>query len=269
MALLLWVTSDQQAFLTTQISDYLTAQKDKSLTSFLARLYEGWFHKFPELPQVMPGKSLDALSDDEKELLGNVIRVRQKLVQKLQNSIQWKNGNRARSHALTSKSGTLKHILQTGTCAPQKAQVYSKLMYQDKIKAKVDAMISESGTMSQHEKFNLRMKITKEMWENEDEEVKAMLNEGAIQQLPNIIGPFFHALSEATGWAFTLLLGGPDPHDAKGDINIASYHASKTALGNQFPAAHGTLNRPLLRQLIKNNPWNMPGVVKKRGLRQP
>ena len=38
-------------------------------------------------------------------------------------------------------------------------------------------MISESGTMSRHDKFNLRMKITKEMWENEDKGVKAMVNE--------------------------------------------------------------------------------------------
>ncbi|KAF8232497.1 hypothetical protein L208DRAFT_1377618 [Tricholoma matsutake] len=251
MALLSWVTSDQQAFLTAQILDYLTAQKDKSLTSFWARLYEGWFQKFPELPQVMPGKSLDALSDNEKELLGNAIRVRQK------------NGNQARSHSSTSKSGTLKHILQTGTRAPQKAQVYSKPMYQDKIKAKVDAMISESGTMSQHKKFNLRMKITKEMWENEDEEVKAMVNEevtkltnlkladGQGERMPEEMAeygnpaatkyywPFLSVLLEATGWVFTLLLGGLDPHDAKGDINIASYHAGETVLGNQFPAAHG------------------------------
>ena len=79
MALQSWVTSDQQAFLNTQVSDYLTAQKEKSLTSFWAQLYEGWFQKFPELPQVMPGKVPDALSDDEKELLGSVIRVCQKV----------------------------------------------------------------------------------------------------------------------------------------------------------------------------------------------
>ena len=71
-----WAAYDQQAFLTAQVSDYLTAQKEKSLTSFWARLYEGWFQKFP---QVMPGKSLDALSDDEKELLGDAIRVHQKV----------------------------------------------------------------------------------------------------------------------------------------------------------------------------------------------
>jgi len=58
-------------------------------------------------------------------------------------------------------------------------------MYQDKIKAKVDAMISESGTMSRHDKFNLRMKITKEMWENEDEGVKAMVNE-EVTKLTNL-----------------------------------------------------------------------------------
>jgi hypothetical protein len=58
-------------------------------------------------------------------------------------------------------------------------------MYQEKIKAKVDAIISESGTMSRHEKFNLRMKITKEMWENEDEWVKAMVNE-EVTKLTNL-----------------------------------------------------------------------------------
>jgi hypothetical protein len=74
-----WVTSDQQAFLNTQVSDYLTAQKEKSLTSFWARLYEAWFQKFPELPQVMPGKAADTLSDEEKEILRDAIRARQKV----------------------------------------------------------------------------------------------------------------------------------------------------------------------------------------------
>jgi hypothetical protein len=55
--------------------------------------------------------------------------------------------------------------------------VYSKLMYQDKIKVKVDTIISKSEPMSSCDKFNLRMKITKEMWENEDEGVKEMVNE--------------------------------------------------------------------------------------------
>jgi len=59
----------------------------------------------------------------------------------------------------------------------------------------------------------------------------------AIQQLPNIIGPFFHALSEATGWAFTLLLGGPDPHDAKGDINVARYDNPRVLFHQKSPVA--------------------------------
>jgi hypothetical protein len=74
-----WATPDQQAFLNTQVSDYLTAQKAKSLPRFWARLYEDWFQKFPELPQVMPGKAADALSDSEKVLLGEAIRMRQKV----------------------------------------------------------------------------------------------------------------------------------------------------------------------------------------------
>jgi hypothetical protein len=58
-------------------------------------------------------------------------------------------------------------------------------MYQDKIKTKVDTIISESGPMSRRDKFNLRMKVTKEMWENEDEGVKAMVNE-EVAKLTNL-----------------------------------------------------------------------------------
>jgi hypothetical protein len=39
--------------------------------------------------------------------------------------------------------------------------------------------------MSQHDKFNLRMKVTKEMWENKDEGVKVMVNE-EIAKLTNL-----------------------------------------------------------------------------------
>ena len=99
--------------------------------------------------------------------------------------MRWKNGNRARSHKSTSNSVDFKRILQSGSRAPQKAQVYSKLMYQDKIKTKVDTIISESGPMSRRDKFNLRMKVTKEMWENEDEGVKAMVNE-EVAKLTNL-----------------------------------------------------------------------------------
>ena len=74
-----WTTSNQKDFLNALVANYLKAQKEKSLTSFWARLYEGWFQKFPELPHVIPGKELDSLSDEEKKTLGESIRVCQKV----------------------------------------------------------------------------------------------------------------------------------------------------------------------------------------------
>jgi hypothetical protein len=71
-----WATSVQKDFLNTMKADYLKAQKEKLLTSFWPRLYEGWFQKFPEL---LPGKDMDLLSDEEKKTLGVAIRARQKV----------------------------------------------------------------------------------------------------------------------------------------------------------------------------------------------
>lgn len=73
------MTSDQKDFLNTLVADYLKAQKEKSLTSFWARLFEGWFQKFLELPHVIPGRESDSLSDEEKKTLGEAIRARQKV----------------------------------------------------------------------------------------------------------------------------------------------------------------------------------------------
>ena len=75
MAPSLWTTSDQKEFLDVLVADYRTAQKEKSLTSFWAHLYEGWFQKFPELPQILLGKELTSLSEEERQALGDAIRV--------------------------------------------------------------------------------------------------------------------------------------------------------------------------------------------------
>lgn len=44
----------------------------------------------------------------------------------------------------------------------------------------------------------------------------------AILECPALLGHFLSALADKTGWAYTVLMGGPDPN-ANGDICVARY----------------------------------------------
>lgn len=62
----------------------------------------------------------------------------------------------------------------TKTRVPQEAEVYSKLCYQDKIKARVEAVVEEKGVTSRKDKFLIIKEVTRQMWDEEDDEaVKA------------------------------------------------------------------------------------------------
>jgi hypothetical protein len=66
-----WTTSAQADFLTSQMPDYLTAQKTERYDKFWATLNHQWFINFPEVP-VLPARdpSLATLTaDEEKSLL--------------------------------------------------------------------------------------------------------------------------------------------------------------------------------------------------------
>lgn len=58
----------------------------------------------------------------------------------------------------------------------------------------------------------------------------------AINELPAITHKFFEQLTEASGWSFTLLMGGPSPEQA-GKIISAAHHTGITHLGHDFGAA--------------------------------
>lgn len=47
---------------------------------------------------------------------------------------------------------------------------------------------------------------------------------------------FFTELSEASGWSFSLLMGGPSP-EAGGNIISVAHHTGTVPLGNDFGSA--------------------------------
>ncbi|KAK7017061.1 SERTA domain-containing protein 3 [Paramarasmius palmivorus] len=51
--------------------------------------------------------------------------------------------------------------------------------------------------------------------------------QSAIERIPSFVQPVLDGMSEATGWSFTLLAGGPEPADG-GRLNIISCHSGVT-----------------------------------------
>ncbi|KAG9221974.1 hypothetical protein PTI98_008939 [Pleurotus ostreatus] len=67
-----------------------------------------------------------------------------------------------------------------------------------------------------------------------------------IQLLPVLIPSLLQQLRAKTGWAFTVLAGGPLPI-ANGDIDVCAFHIGETALGNSFGHAYGDFQEGILR----------------------
>lgn len=57
-----------------------------------------------------------------------------------------------------------------------------------------------------------------------------------ISRLMEILLTFFSELHNSTGWAFSILLGGPDPANG-GKLDVSSLHIGTTTLGNRFNQA--------------------------------
>ena len=54
--------------------------------------------------------------------------------------------------------------------------MYSKLHYKDKIQPCMQAVIEAENIKTRGEKLNVVKRVTREMWEGEDESVKASVN---------------------------------------------------------------------------------------------
>ncbi|KAF7980677.1 hypothetical protein HWV62_37109 [Athelia sp. TMB] len=140
---------------------------------------------------------------------------------------------------------------------------YSKLYFPDRVRHLVaDALLVYGDHPTRAQKLTTIKRITSEMWEDEDDDTKdfvlasmaadkakreaSLLNpteeetartpvqfQAAIDTLPPILKHVFDELAKTTGWAFTILMGGPSP-EAGGNIVSATHHVGETAVGNDW-----------------------------------
>lgn len=125
----------------------------------------------------------------------------------------------------------------------QDTQVYSRLFYESKLKQLIDQEF-EDRSPTKEERFAMALKVTKREWENESEEVRAIVKAKkeelqlerseadliptsedkqvqAINNLGSVVSAFLQHLKQTTGWTGFLVIGGPKP-DHGGNLTIAS-----------------------------------------------
>ncbi|KAF9492175.1 hypothetical protein BDN71DRAFT_1433392 [Pleurotus eryngii] len=158
---------------------------------------------------------------------------------------------------------------QMCTCARRPVKLYSKSHYQlDGIKAKVNQhmidKVLKGKVETKAEVKHCWMKIynkeigqawgavdptlRKETEEKADTTVALSLTElqQHIQLLPVLIPPLLQQLQAKTGWAFSLLVGGPLPI-ANRDIDVCTFHIRETVLGNLFCHVYRDFQEGVLR----------------------
>ncbi|PPQ86508.1 hypothetical protein CVT26_008391, partial [Gymnopilus dilepis] len=145
-------------------------------------------------------------------------------------------------------------------------EMFSRLYYAEKVKPVVKEELvrlsAEGEKLSRGQTLSLIKVKLREVYRNQSEEVKnevrvkqeeyaktlgdlkdqdpddvsnrsATQYLDAIQACPNYLTQIFEPLAKKTGWAFTILCGGPDPMD-NGNLAVASVHIGETEAGANF-----------------------------------
>lgn len=187
-----WASQDQTEFLYTFIPDYYKINKgDKNYVPFWTRLREKWFELYPEHEVCFPDKEVDDLLPDEQARVTGDIQTRIKvtkllhfyshfdwilILQQLKTWFRWRVNPRASTGGRRGRISDLEPF-EERTRQLKDYEMYSKLFYDEKIKSIVEEVENELGSMelSKGEKLNLRKRITRDLYEGEDDDVKELV----------------------------------------------------------------------------------------------
>ncbi|KAH7918605.1 hypothetical protein BV22DRAFT_1051623 [Leucogyrophana mollusca] len=269
-----WSTPEQEQFLRERLPKYRDYGVSKNYAGFWAETNEAFFLRWPaqesafpalEVPLV-PTDANDArdvtpaivLSAEQETLLAKHITTRKK---QIQSWFRWQTN----ASRLARSSGT-RSVLD-------KLEIYSHIYYDKHVKVDADAAIAEERITNRGPKLAKRKAVTKIKFAQEDDAVKAEVEEkykeelakyqkareraasGEVEELDDStkikafreLGPHldrvFSYLSHMTGgMKFSVLAGGRDPTNEQ-KIVVMDYHIGETEAGSEFPACYPEFSR--------------------------
>ncbi|KAF7982028.1 hypothetical protein HWV62_30282 [Athelia sp. TMB] len=152
---------------------------------------------------------------------------------------------------------------------------YSKLFFPTRVRSLVaEALVEFGDNPSRAQTLTTIRRVTTEMWEAEDDATRDIVlaamavdkakreaslqafseeddaqtplqYQSAIDLLPPLLKMIFDELSKTTGWAFTVLMGGPVPQ-ADGNITSATHHVGQSLSGNNWGRAYPDFDKAII-----------------------
>ncbi|KAG1834246.1 hypothetical protein EV424DRAFT_1341524 [Suillus variegatus] len=263
-----WLMEEQLAFNATFEEEYLECQKKGNYSTFWQPFFEKWEERWPARASVFPDiplvQALTATQLEEEDRFKTALQKR--LTVKFRNDYgNSKPGRKAAAAGNSAVQRLLSNIVTgptTGRKRPLKeSEVYAKKYYASRVQASVkdelNAIKEQADAPNHRKNIQVVRRHIDRCWKNESVEVKqeisqltremreaerkvvneressevANVNDLIIPRLTEILSTFFGELHEATGWTFSVLLGGPDP-----------LNGGSTKLGNRFNHAFAKFN---------------------------
>ncbi|KAH9922229.1 uncharacterized protein B0H18DRAFT_1121046 [Fomitopsis serialis] len=261
-----WATPEQLQFFKERIQGFLAAQKANKVSQFMTETESEFFEKWPELTKMYgPDVALDDLTEEQMTKYGAALQKRKdQMRSKFYNDVYATRRD-------TPKALTLAALLPAAPPpakrAPQRLEAYSKLYYQDKVKASV-ADATKDEDVPEARNINIVRRELASAFSLEPPEVQAEVQSyiqqqkaaielakkaaatmpslanrtpeeynSAIKELPQFLGPLLKVASELTGLSISCYGGGPWPEEG-GALQTFSFHIGKTAAGHDFAATY-------------------------------
>ncbi|KAG2108583.1 hypothetical protein DEU56DRAFT_920485 [Suillus clintonianus] len=248
--------------------------KEGELYHFWQPFFEQWEEQWPARASLFPGIPMDqvltAAQLEENEKFKAALQ--KCLTVKFRNDYgNSKPGRKAAAAGNSAVHKLLSNIVKGPTAGRKRplkeSEVYAKKYYTTRVQASVKdelKAIKEQPDVpdpKEDEPSEEISQLTREMREAAREAAKGrksseVTNDLIIPRLTEILSTFFGELHEATGWTFSVLLGGPDPSNG-GAIDVSSLHF----VSHVFPEA-GTSNKtPAPDDMLTNDDPPMPMPV--------
>ncbi|KAG1722326.1 uncharacterized protein EDB91DRAFT_1088181 [Suillus paluster] len=232
-----WLMEEQLAFNATFEEEYLT--------TFWQPFFKKWEEQWPARASVFPDiplvQALTATQLEEEDQFKTALQ--KHLTVKFRNDY----GNSKPGHKAAAAGNLAVHRLLSNivtgptTGAPNHRKTNIQVVWKHIDRCWKNESVEVKQEISQ---------LTREMREAGHEVAKerksskvANVNDLIIPRLTEILSTFFGELHEATGWTFSVLLGGPDPSN-RGAIDVSSLHVGSTKL-----AEAGTSNQTVAQSL--------------------
>ncbi|TFY55898.1 hypothetical protein EVJ58_g7965, partial [Rhodofomes roseus] len=249
-------------------------QKAGKVNEFFTEAESEFFAEWPEISRLFgPEATVEGLSEEEMSEYGAALRRR-----KGQIHSKFYNDQSKTRHE-KPKALSIHGLLSTGgngpsTRAPQEVEVYSKLFYKDRIKENVDA---HKKDVPHRKNIAVVRRETQIAYDNESEEVKREVRarldalkasasaqaetsstttrtpadyQKAIDSVPQFLEQLFAYLAEETGWAYSVVGGGPCP-DEGGALQTISYHIGTTPAGHNFKHSYMKFAEAVMDPFLK------------------